>query len=327
MDLVQGRMLVIEYAARFLQLSRFGMYLIPYEEKKVKKFERGLNTCIRTMMTCFNISNFSHFVDRASIYKQNAVEFVDQRGRLNNLVLHLEELGQLRGWQWEVIHLKATSTCPEYLSGPAAEGSDAGVVPEVQQGSLGTLMDWLTKHSTVIDCARKEVALRLWREGEVMFDGLRVRSLPPTILAIRARKLILGGGQAFLAFVIAPAKEKEKNLQDILVVLDFPNVFSMDYAGLPPQREVEFGIVCMPVKEEYIPKTTFRTRYGHYEFSVMSFELTNAPAIFMDMISRVFRDYLDQFTVVFIDDFLIYTKTPEEHEEHLRKALERLRRE
>ena len=73
----------------------------------------------------------------------------------------------------------------------------------------------------------------------------------------------------------------------------------------------------MRVKEEDIPKTIFRTRYRHYEFLVMSFGLTNAPAAFMDTINRVFHDYLDQFTMVFIDDILIYLKTLEEHEEHL----------
>jgi hypothetical protein len=81
------------------------------------------------------------------------------------------------------------------------------------------------------------------------------------------------------------------------------------------------------MKEKDIPKIAFRTRYGHYEFLVMSFGLTNALAIFMDTMNRIFHDYLDQFTVAFVDNILIYSKMLEEHEEHLRKALERLERE
>ena len=81
------------------------------------------------------------------------------------------------------------------------------------------------------------------------------------------------------------------------------------------------------MKEYDIPKMAFRTHYGHYEFLVMSFRLTNTPTIFMDTMNKVFHKYLDQFTVVFIDDTLIYSKTLEEHREHLQKALERLRRE
>ena len=67
------------------------------------------------------------------------------------------------------------------------------------------------------------------------------------------------------------------------------------------------------VRGGYIPKTSFRTRYGHYEFLVMSFGLTIAHAAFMDLINRVFCEYLDSFFIVFIDDILIYYKTMEDH--------------
>ena len=72
-------------------------------------------------------------------------------------------------------------------------------------------------------------------------------------------------------------------------------------------------------------KTTFRTRYGHYEFLVMPFGLTNALAAFMDLMNRVFRHYVDQFVVVFIYGILVYSKDAQEHEHHLRIVLETLR--
>jgi hypothetical protein len=74
-----------------------------------------------------------------------------------------------------------------------------------------------------------------------------------------------------------------------------------------------------------IPMTAFHTRYGLYEYTVVSFRLTNAPAYFMYLMNKVFMEYLDKFVIVFIDDILIFSKTVEEHEEHLRLVLEKLR--
>ncbi|WVZ94013.1 hypothetical protein U9M48_039957 [Paspalum notatum var. saurae] len=89
--------------------------------------------------------------------------------------------------------------------------------------------------------------------------------------------------------------------------------------------DLRSGYHQLKIRPSDIPKTAFTTKYGLYEYLVMSFGLSNAPTYFMHLMNRVFMDYLDKFIVVFIDDILIYSKTEEEHEVHLRLVLQRLR--
>ncbi|GJR73743.1 putative reverse transcriptase domain-containing protein [Tanacetum coccineum] len=91
--------------------------------------------------------------------------------------------------------------------------------------------------------------------------------------------------------------------------------------------DLRSGYHQLRVREEDIPKTAFRTRYGHYEFQVMPFGLTNSPIVFMDLMNRVCKPYMDKFIIVFIDDILIYSKNKQEHEEHLKLILELLKKE
>nr|GFA07569.1 reverse transcriptase domain-containing protein [Tanacetum cinerariifolium] len=118
---------------------------------------------------------------------------------------------------------------------------------------------------------------------------------------------------------LAPSEMKElsKQLQEL----------SDKGSSIYSKIDLRSGYHQLRVREQDIPKTAFRTRYGHYEFQVMPFGRTNAPAVFMDLMNRVCKPYLDKFVIVFIDDILIYSKNEKEHEEHLKAILGLLKEE
>ncbi|GJZ75154.1 putative reverse transcriptase domain-containing protein [Tanacetum coccineum] len=111
----------------------------------------------------------------------------------------------------------------------------------------------------------------------------------------------------------------DKGINDLFDQLQGSRVYS--------KIDLRYGYHQLRVREEDIPKTAFRTHYGHYEFQVMPFGLTNASAVFMDLMNRVCKPYLDKFMVVFIDGILIYSKSEDEHAEHLKFILELLKKE
>ncbi|GKA54248.1 putative reverse transcriptase domain-containing protein [Tanacetum coccineum] len=166
-------------------------------------------------------------------------------------------------------------------------------------------MDWLSNHKAEIICHEKVARIPL-------LDGKVLR--------------VLGERPEEKERLLMSAKASDKKQEEIVVVRYFPEVFPDDLSGFH-LSDLRSGYHQLRVHEDDIPKTAFRTRYRHFEFTLMPFGLTNAPAIFIYLMNRVCRPYLDKFVIVFIDDNLIYSKTREEHVEHLRLVLELLRKE
>ncbi|GKC31570.1 putative reverse transcriptase domain-containing protein [Tanacetum coccineum] len=165
---------------------------------------------------------------------------------------------------------------------------------------------------------------------------------------------VLGERPEEKARLLMSAKTIGEKQEEIVVVRDFPEELSgqlkelQDNGFIRPSSSLWGALVIndlfdqlqgsqflskidlrpgyhqLRVHEDDIPKTAFRTLYGHFEFTVMPFGLTNAPVVFMDLMNRVCRPYLDKFMIVFINDILIYSKTREEHVENLRLVLELL---
>jgi hypothetical protein len=122
-----------------------------------------------------------------------------------------------------------------------------------------------------------------------------------------------------------------RSLNEVIIKNKYPlpwieDLFDqMKGAKIFSKIDLRSGYHQLKIRAKDVPKTAFTMRYGLYEFLVMSFGLTNAPAYFMNLMNKVFMEYLDQFVVVFINDILIYSPNKETHEDHLRLVLQKLR--
>nr|GEV77087.1 hypothetical protein [Tanacetum cinerariifolium] len=300
------------YTKRFLELVLMCTGMVPNEEDKVKRFVGGLPKNIQGNVIATEptkLQDAIHIANNLMDQKlKGYAKSAENKRRLENNPR--DNHGQQPVFKWQ--NVGGQNVARAYT----ARNNEKRDLMHVQLGSFDIIigMDWLAKYHALIICDEKVVCIPY--EDKVLIirgddcDG-ESKSKLNIISCAKTQKYIQKGCQVYLAQVTsknAKDKSEEKRLEDVSIVREFPEVFPEDLSGLlPPDK------VC----EEDIPKTAFTTRYGHYEFQVMPFSLTNTPAV----MNRVCKPYLDRFVIIFTDDILIYSKSRKEHEGHLKLIL------
>nr|GEV50611.1 putative reverse transcriptase domain-containing protein [Tanacetum cinerariifolium] len=222
------------------------------------------------------------------------------------------------GWVYAVGNAKRKGNASRDPDSNVVTGNSYDVELADELGSFNVIigMDWLRRCHAMIVCDEKLVRVP-YRNETLIFRGNESNNGSESRLTViscsKAQEYMEKGCQIFLAQISAKKEEdksKGKQLKDVSVVQNFPEVFPGDLSGLPPARLVEFQIDLILGAAP-----------------VMPFGLTNAPAVFMDLMNRVCKPYLDKFVIVFIDDILIYSMDKKEHEEHLKAIFELLKKE
>ncbi|GKA25940.1 putative reverse transcriptase domain-containing protein [Tanacetum coccineum] len=347
----------VAYTDRFHELARLVPHLVTLESRKIERYVYGLATQIRGMVAATEPKTMQKAVQISGALTNEAVrngsikkieiasgQLVEIDKVIRGCKLEIEghvfdidlilfghgSFDVIIGMDWLLDH-KAEIICHEKVVRiPQLGGKVLRVLGESPKEKARLLM------SVKASDKKQEEIVVVRNFPEVFLDDLS--RLPP-FREIKFRIELIPGATPVAKSPnrLAPSELEElsgqlKELHDKGFIRPSSSpwgapIFFVKKKDGSFRMYLSSGYYQLRVHEDDIPKTAFRTRYGHFKFIVMPFGLTNAPAVFMDLMNRVCKPYLDKFMRVFIDDILIYSKTRDEHVEHLRLVLELLKKE
>ncbi|XP_048140754.1 uncharacterized protein LOC125316460 [Rhodamnia argentea] len=316
------RMTVDQYEAKFAELSKYAPRLVEDPVDRARRFKDGLKPEIRSVLIPFNPKDYNDLYERARMVEQDLTKKAAASGsrfapsnrrdiRLYGLiVVPLDVVVKVfTPLKDNVIAAVSCPGCRLMVDGHESE-IDL-VVPEMYNFDPIVGMDWLTKQRATMDCYRKAIQFRPLDGAGFEFLGNRGETLIVVISSLEATQLLESGCQGYLAAVV-DTSVGETELENIVVVCEFLDVFPEELPGLPPEREIEFVMELAPGMKP-ISKAPCRM------------VLSKLKELKVQMQELVFKELLDRFIIVFIDDILVYSKSSEDHEQHPRIVLETLR--
>ncbi|KAK1694700.1 hypothetical protein QYE76_011397 [Lolium multiflorum] len=306
-ELKQGRMTVVEYHDKFLTLSRYAPDETDTTDKRKERFLNGLHDEMQTVLVNIPFADLEALVDSA----------IQMEGKLNQANENRKR---------RMMQQSGPSNTSRYRP-----NSSGGFPPEATSHQLDVTPRFSTPERRKLQARRPPQQQPRQQQLRPPQHQLQPRSDESPANNNNTNTAPRTGSNAV---PVTPKDKSTITFYECGVVGHFSNEcpkrlakLAANTAPAQQQRRVSTGKKYhqLKIRASDIPKTAFTTRYGLYEYNVMSFGLTNAPAYFMNLMNKIFMNFLDKFVVVFIDDILIYSKTEEEHEQHLEIILETLR--
>ncbi|WVZ80997.1 hypothetical protein U9M48_028425 [Paspalum notatum var. saurae] len=348
LSLKQGNMSVTEYRDKFLHLARYATAEVAEDGDKRELFMEGLNDHLRYSPMNLNFNNFNHPVDRALITERKRKEMEERKRKMTPGASNSNTRPRYRpprqGYRQRPQRGAQGQRYPNQQFRPAPQAPRQGV-PTPSAGNQNATPPPGRNCYKCGDpghyanvCSQKPLSNQQGQkfapqqqqgrpvqqnkapwQGKVNHVTAEAAAEAPNVVIEKkdTKDKRMCVDYRALNKVTVKNKYPLPRIDDLFDQLQGACVFS--------KIDLRSGYHQLKIRPSDIPKTAFTTKYGLFEYTVMSFGLTNAPAYFMQLMNSVFMDYLDKFVIIFIDDILVYSKTEAEHEEHLRLVLQRLR--